>query len=84
MQAPRQISTDERRGKAFGRSAVDIILGLASNALPDFPKGSCYRRFGPMPVFVSGKNFTMEIKIGLYPNLLHRITSGNTGKAFGD
>jgi hypothetical protein len=37
-----------------------------------------------MPVFVSGKNFAMETKISLYPNLLYRIASGNTGKAFGD
>jgi hypothetical protein len=26
----------------------------------------------------------MEAKIDLYPNLLHRAASGNTGKAFGD
>jgi hypothetical protein len=26
----------------------------------------------------------METKIGLYPDLLHRAASGNTGKAFGD
>jgi hypothetical protein len=37
-----------------------------------------------MPVFVSAKDFTMETKISLYPNLLYRIASGNTGKAFGD
>jgi hypothetical protein len=39
---------------------------------------------GHMSVFVSGKVFAMETKIGLYPNLLHCAASGNTGKAFGD
>jgi hypothetical protein len=37
-----------------------------------------------MPVFVSGKDFAMETKIGLHPNLRHRVASGNTGKAFGE
>jgi hypothetical protein len=37
-----------------------------------------------MPVFVSGKNFAMETKLDLHPNLLYRIATGNTGKAFGD
>jgi hypothetical protein len=37
-----------------------------------------------MPAFVLGKDFTMETKIGLYSNLLYRIDSGNTGKAFGE
>jgi hypothetical protein len=37
-----------------------------------------------MPICVSGKDFTMETQIGLYSNLLHRVDSGNTGKAFGE
>jgi hypothetical protein len=37
-----------------------------------------------MPIFISDKDFAMGTKISLYPNLLYRITSGNTGKAFGD
>jgi hypothetical protein len=47
---------------------------------PYSPKGNNYGRLGD----VSGKVFTMETKIGLYPNLFQRAASGNTGKAFGD
>jgi hypothetical protein len=64
--------------------ALSIIPGTISKCFARLPKGSHYGRLGPMPVFVSGKDFAMETKISLYPNLLYRIASGNTGKAFGD
>jgi hypothetical protein len=64
--------------------ALPVIPGLFSKCFARFPKTSYYGRLGPMPVFVSGKNFTMEPEVGLYSNLLYRIASGNTGKAFGD
>jgi hypothetical protein len=63
---------------------MPIIPGLFSKCFARLPKGSYYGRLGHMPVFISGKDFTMETKIGLYPNLLHRVASGNTGKAFGE
>jgi hypothetical protein len=63
---------------------LSIIPGLISKCFARLPKGSHSGRLGLMPIFVSGKNFTRETKVGLYPNLLYRIASGNTGKAFGD
>jgi hypothetical protein len=64
--------------------APSIIPGLASKCFARPPKEGYYGRLGPMPVFILGKNFAIETKIGLYPNLLRRAASGNTGKAFGD
>jgi hypothetical protein len=67
----------------LAEAQVDIP-GLISKCFARFPKESYYSRLGYMLVFVSGKDSAMETKIGLYPNLLHRVASGNTGKAFGE